>query len=168
MGDSARAKEKVSFESAPILILLGVGALVCCVLTSSVVVWLGVQELRLNRSTSSWPATRGVVTSATVHSTGSLSSNASVHYRYSVGPRTYESNRVTFGPGSGSAVELVRKYSTGTEVSVHYDSELPGRAVLEPGGSVLRMGASVYVSILSLLTALGGLCWIIPRVSWRG
>ena len=157
----------MSFQSAPIPILLGVGALICCVFTSSVVAWLGVQDLLISRSTSAWPATRGVVTSATVHSTGSFSSQASVRYRYSVGPRSYEASRVAFGPGSGSAVELMRKYSTGTEVSVHYDSDQPGRAVLEPGGSVLRMGVAFYVSIVSILATLGGLGWIIPRVSWR-
>ncbi len=147
--------------------MLGVGALVCCVLTSTVVAWRGVQDLLVSRSTSSWPSTRGVVISATVHSTGSFSSAASLRYRYSVGPTIYESSRVAFAPTSGSAVELVRKYSTGTEVSVHYDSERPRRAVLEPGGSVLRMGAAFYVSILSLLGTLGGLGLIIPRVSWR-
>ena len=166
MGDSARPREKVSFQSAPIPIVLGVGALVCCLLTSTVVAWLGVQDLLASRSTSSWPSTRGVVISATVHSTG-FSNAASLRYRYSVGPTTYESSRVAFAPRSGSAVELVRKYSTGTEVSVHYDSEWPGRAVLEPGGSVLQMGAAFYVSIVSLLATLGGLGWIIPRVSWR-
>ena len=167
VGDSARTRDKVSFQSAPIPIVLGIGVLVCCVLTSSVVAWLGVQDLLVSRSTSTWPSTRGVVISATVHSTGPFSSVASVRYRYSVGPTTHESSRLAFAPQSGSAVELVRKYSTGTEVSVYYDSERPGRAVIEPGGSVLRMGAAFYISILSLLAMLGGLGWIIPRVSWR-
>ncbi len=167
VGDSARTRDKVSFQSAPIPIVLGIGVLVCCVLTSSVVAWLGVQDLLVSRSTSTWPSTRGVVISATVHSTGPFSSAARVRYRYSVGPTTYESSRLAFAPQSGSAVELVRKYSTGTEVSVYYDSERPGRAVIEPGGSVLRMGAAFYISILSLLAMLGGLGWIIPRVSWR-
>ncbi len=167
VGDSARSREKVSFQSAPVPILLGVGGLVCCVLTSSVVAWFGVKDLVFSRGASSWPSTRGVVMSATVRSAGPFSSDASVLYRYSVGPTTYESTRVAFGPGSGSAVELVRKYSTGSEVSVHYDSEQPGLAVLERGGSVLRMGAAFYVSILSLFATLVGLGWIIPRVSWR-
>lgn len=159
---------KVSFRSAPIPILLGVGALVLCALTSLGFAALGAADLRVARKSEGWSETRGTVIAATVHETrvpfseGSMS----VVYRYSVGPKTYDSSRVAFGRGSRVSLELVSTYRIGSEVAVHYDSARPGVAVLEPGGSLLHMGAAFYVSIVSLLATVGGLCWIIPRISW--
>ncbi len=168
LGGPGTVSAKVSFQSAPIPILLGVGALALCALTSLGFAALDAADLRVARKSEGWPQTRGTVIAATVHETrvpfneGSIS----VVYRYSVGPKTYDSSRVAFGRGSRASLELVSTYRIGSEVAVHYDSARPSVAVLEPGGSLLRMGAAFYVSIVSLLATVGGLCWIIPRISW--
>jgi hypothetical protein len=167
-GGPGTVSAKVSFQSAPIPILLGVGVLALFAFTSLGFAAFGVADLRVARKSEGWSEARGTVIAATVHETRVPFSEGSVSvvYRYSVGPKTYDSSRVAFGRGSRASLELVSKYRIGSEVAVHYDSSRPEVAVLEPGGSLLRMGAAFYVSIVSLLVTVGGLCWIIPRISW--
>ncbi len=167
VGESARTNEKVSFRSAPGPILLGVGLLALFAFTSVGFAVQGVQDLRSARRSAEWPSTRGVVISASIKpSSVPLSvGTAAIRYRYSVGDRTYESTRVAFSRVAGT-LDLVRKYRTGSEVAVHYDAEQPAVAVLEPGGSLLSLSAAFYVAIASLLATLGGLGWIVPKISW--
>ncbi|MEE9281956.1 MAG: DUF3592 domain-containing protein [Myxococcota bacterium] len=167
MGESARTNEKVSFRSAPGPILLGVGLLALFALTSAGFAVQGVQDLRDARRSAGWPSTRGVVISASIKpSSVPLSiGTAAIRYRYSVGDRTYESTRVAFSRVDGT-LDLVRRYRTGSEVAVHYDAERPAVAVLESGGSLLSLSAEFYVAIASLLATLGGLGWIVPKISW--
>jgi hypothetical protein len=166
---SNATRSKVSFQSAPIPILLGIGVLSLCTLSSAGFAALGVRDLLTARESEGWPATRGIVVASGLRETSVPFSagSPSIRYRYQVGPKTYEAVRIAFGRASAPSLELVNKYRTGSEVGVHYHKQHPGRAVLEPGGSILGMGAAFYVSIVSLLATAAGVIWIIPRISWR-
>lgn len=158
-----RARPTVSFESAPVPIVCALGLLGLCVLTGAIVTALGFQDLRVARASAAWPSTRGIVMSA-APAASPASPGRGLRYRYNVDGRSYESGRVAFGP---EPAELVRSYRTGGEVIVHYDSGRPDIAVLQPGGSLLRMDPSFYVALVSLLGGAGGLGWLLPRIAWR-
>ena len=166
---SNATRSKVSFQSAPIPILLGIGVLSLCTLSSAGFAALGVRDLLTARESEGWPATRGIVVSSRLRETSVPFSDGSpnIRYRYQVGSKTYEAVRVAIGRASASSLELVNKYRTGSEVGVHYRAQHPGQAVLEPGGSMLGMRAAFYVSIVSLLATAAGVIWIIPRISWK-
>jgi hypothetical protein len=63
---------------------------------------------------------------------------AEISYRYTVNGTEFVASRPRFGSRislswSAPAVRMTRKYPVGSHVTVFYDSEDPGEAVLEPG-----------------------------------
>ncbi|NJN44561.1 MAG: DUF3592 domain-containing protein [Anaerolineae bacterium] len=124
--------------------------------------WWGWTILQNARSSSSWPATQGQITESTLdHSTdaeGGDSYSPEVTYTYQVNGIFYENGTIKFGENSYSsqrkAQEILNRYPVGQMVSVYYDPDKPGRAVLEPGvsgGSYIVFGIGVLFVLISLI-----------------
>ena len=84
-------------------------------------------------------------------------------YGYAVGGSSYEGSIIRFGDlssgASKPAEDTVAKYPPGASVSVRYDPENPGRAVLEttmPGNGQVITGIALIVVPL-LIVAVGAL-----------
>lgn len=116
-----------------------------------------------SQSAMKWPQTKGQVISSLLvinHLPKFMEYNADplrwygtdVQYAYSVGNRSYVSNRIgvhdsdTRSPRS--ALAIMNKYRHHHEVPVYYDPSDPGRSVLEPGNI-----GDIYIPLM-----LGGLC----------
>ena len=80
-----------------------------------------------------------------------------VQYKYSVGDRTYLSNRVSFQDGGvrspQSALKVMNKYRHQHKVVVYYNPANPQQAVLEPA----NIGDILIPLMVGVLLALGGL-----------
>ena len=117
--------------------------------------YVGWKDLQHARASSSWPEAPGTVTSSGVsqqetrdtktHRTR-ITYKPGVYYNYKVNGRAFSSDRISFGDYSSSnrsrAQKIVSKYPRGKSVTVHYNPEEPGMAVLET-----RLSWSVFVPL---------------------
>lgn len=86
-------------------------------------------------------ATPGVVTRSELKSSqddeGQVHHTAEIHFRFSLGNRTYESGNYQFGGGllggNKQARRLVKEHPVGKSITVYYPPEDPSRAVLRKG-----------------------------------
>lgn len=129
----------------------------------------GITLVKDARESSSWPTVQGTVMSSKVvserHTTGTGSKRrtstvhgADVRYKYIVGSHQYSSNRISFGDyKSGSkkrAQKIADRYSRGTTVTVHYDPNSPGDAVIETGtswSSFILLGSGFIFFIVGII-----------------
>lgn len=112
-----------------------------------------------------WPTTSGriVESHVTTSRSGGKSSRTSHHveatYEYTVGGQRYRSSRITYGvrEGARSSTEAEnlrsRYYPPGGSVTVHYDPDDPGEAVLSPGTSGGFTAVGLTMMAFSLLCA---------------
>ncbi len=112
----------------------------------SLIAWANlVYAIRLGRNQvaagKNWARTVGEVIESEVELAGSHSSDdvpdctPRVRYRYGVGGKSYEGDRIRFGGQSDTtrllAEQTIAKYPAGSKVEVLYDPEHPDNAVLE-------------------------------------
>jgi len=121
---------------------------------------LGHGFVNLSRAVDSeqWPLASGEVLEsvvATEWSDGKMYYPA-VRYRYSVGGKSYEAERVRFGgplkaSWRSSAEAVVARYQKGRQVRVRYSPSHPELAVLEPGASwyiwFILLGGALFIGI---------------------
>ncbi len=96
-------------------------------------------------ASKNWPTVEGVITHSELiksrDSDGKDMYSASVRYEYSVDNKKYSDSgiRVTDSKTNvkSSVKKTLKKYAKGTHVTVYYDPEFPGTAVLEPGTGLL-------------------------------
>lgn len=106
-------------------------------LVMGLIILLGAVKLHFQSSASSgWSSEFGVVIVSEIN-TG----NSHVVYSYTVHGVRYESDRRSFFSegaieGEDYAEEIVLQYPVGKEVTVYYNPDDPGDAVLEPGSVV--------------------------------
>ena len=121
------------------------------------------------RQSTSWPTAKGTILTSDVNksthrgttnvgnSGGSqtvTSYKAAISYEYSVNGELFFSDKVSFGETGESAARAYAKaknYPPGQKVSVFYDPDNPGVAVLEPGvakSAYLLMFMGVFFIIL--------------------
>jgi hypothetical protein len=120
------------------------------------------------RASETWPTTIGKVVSSEVlveenrDGEGSTWYNPVVAYSYSVAGRAFEGSRIRFANmrrGSRrKADEIAGRYRVGTPVTIRYNPEKPGEAVLEtqkPGPLylVLALGGLVFIAVGLLIGA---------------
>jgi hypothetical protein len=146
--------------AGPILILIGVGAFY----------FLG-GTLRQAYTSTSWPTVQGQIVRSEVaqhrDSDGDQMYNPVIDYSYTVNNQSYGGSQVTIMDGSTSVRSLVqdtvKRYPSGTAVTVYYDPDDPANAVLEPGlkGGVLLLGGLFLcfpaMGVLVIFGALGQL-----------
>jgi hypothetical protein len=87
-------------------------------------------------ATEAWPSVMGRVERASVVGVGSSDrALATVSYAYEIAGKTYSSNRISTNERTpilrAEAEAFVTAHPTGTPITVHYDPEEPGQAVLE-------------------------------------
>lgn len=143
--------------AGPILILIGV----------VVFYFLGGTFLQAYTSPS-WPTVQGQVIHSEValhrDSDGDRMYSPDIAYNYTVNSQQYDSSQVGMLDGStsirGTVQDTVKRYPSGTTVTVYYDPEDPANAVLEPGlkGGVLLLGGLlVCFPVMGVLMIFGTL-----------
>jgi hypothetical protein len=156
---------------------IGAGVLGLLIGTQSYGIW---RARRQTASGKSWPFVPGEVIESTVERHGISGDQyaATVRYRYRVGNKDYEGDRIRAGGHraltQAGAQARASKYSIGRRLRVYYDPQHPARAVLEPGKNanmapmmvfllVFLAIEAVLVSILAnggeLPTTPGGMPW---------
>ena len=118
-----------------------------------------------------WPTVAGTVTASRYQETPETTTDgdtrvryfANVAYRYAVGDRTFTSERIAFhGIDTHARLidvqAIVDRYPVGATVTVHYNPDAPGEAVLE----VRRPGLAtpLLVTVFGLLMLVGGV-WMV-------
>lgn len=95
-----------------------------------------------------WQRTKGVVVVSDLQrskDSEGVTYRAEIAYRYTVKGEEHVASRARFGDRislgwARPALRLLQKYPVGREVTVHYDPEKPGAAVLEPEMSGFVLG----------------------------
>ncbi len=113
-----------------------------------------------------WPTAEGTILSSELNKTrdhdGNEMYSANILYEYSVDGKQYSDGNIGVMDGStsmkNSVKKTLRKYEKGKKVTVHYDPEFPGTAVLETGvgflfGILLKLPlAFCVVSVLMVFS----------------
>ncbi len=123
-------------------------------------------------ATTSWPSAQGTIISSTITNFTACYSTKngencypayrpSITYSYAVDTVSYTENTISLGHVmSGNdysyAASEVAKYPASSDVSVHYNPNLPSESVLEPGGNGL---STAFVALIPIL--LGGIVTIV-------
>lgn len=129
-------------------------------------IW-GVSIIRNGAASENWPSTTGEVVEAYVRDStdeDGTTYHAEVTYRYTVNDQWYAGDTVNFGQyGSGNrshAQGIVDRYPSGQRITVYYNPDSPGTAVLEPGltwSSYLVLGIGLcFAGVPFLILIFGG------------
>ncbi len=130
--------------------------------------------LREARASATWPTVNGTIVESELafeliesgHCTH-LQYKAHVVYEYSIGGRSYRSDRVAFNDDGGSGPQpvqrTVNRYPRGASVTVYCDQHKPQTAVLERGAAAVRKAR-----IVSLAMGLSGLGLVLLGVFLAG
>lgn len=111
---------------------------------------------------TAWPTVDGTVSASSMRyhrssGKGGPYYEPELSYRYVVNGREYVAHQIAFRPLNSSrrskVSELMAPYQVGAVVTVHYDAQNPGTAVLQPG-SDLDSWTEVIVGSLFLLAGL--------------
>ncbi len=144
--DLHHLKRLIILFTVPVLFTLGGGY----------ILWHGIQNHRAGTAAKSWPAVTGeVVTSTVIQDPDSddVSFLATVSYNYTVDSVVYSNDTIYAGYGGSyskqTAQDLADLYPVGEPVSVLYNPEDPGTAVLQPG-----TGFSTFLTIAMSLPFL--------------
>jgi hypothetical protein len=121
------------------------------------------QGLRADAS-KKWPTSRGTIVSSALEQSPDHKRRyrAAVQYRYRVGGKDYEANRVFWGGSEGRQkhmASVVSSYPAGSTVPVHYDPQNPDEAVLDPTQNVGSRPLVLYamgMMTLGLFSFTGG------------
>jgi len=148
-GEDAVLKSKKSSPVIMVVVLLAFGLIIGGV---------GLHRYNLGKKSASWPAVKGKMTFArAVPTTGNTSKEyrLSVKYKYTVDGKSYTGERVTasdnYQKTRSLAMNVLKKYPVGGEVSVYYSPD-------NPASSVLKTGANKNVS---MLLWGGGICFLL-------
>jgi len=111
-----------------------------------------------------WPTSSATVTASALERSPEhrWRYRAAVHYRYRVGGKEYQAERIFWGGNEGRQkhmVSVVASYPAGCQVPVHYNPQNPAEAVLDPaqhtGSRPLVLYAMAMVA-LGLFALTGG------------
>jgi hypothetical protein len=133
-------------------------------------IFYGLRSRQKAESSQSWPGTAGQITRSEVKQSANTDDDGntsyayfpSVEYTYQVAGQTYTSKRLVFGAlkGSGSSATVAKEleqYPIGGQVTVYYNPEKPGEAVLER-----KAGALSGMMIIGIICLVLSLCIACP------
>jgi len=137
------------------VVLIGFG-----VIAIAIGVALYVSQFRQGlRATASkrWPVSPGTVVASALEKSpdGRWRYRAAVQYRYRASGKDYQSDRIFWGGNEGRhkhMASVIAAYPQGSKVSVHYDPQNPGEAVLDP---TQHIGSRPLVLYAMAMIALG-------------
>ena len=131
---------------------------------------IAVNRRRKAQASLAWPAVPGVVVSAEVHETvhssdegaDTYSYDPKIVYTYQVGGTEYKSHKYSFGASNSNrnpVAQIVARYTPGMAVSVHYNPEKPGEAVLqsEAGGTNIFLIIGIILTMIGVMIACAGI-----------
>jgi hypothetical protein len=168
--------------SFPVLVGARIGAalmLLLLIVAQGYSIWRAYKQTASSRS---WPTTEGtIVESHPDASTGGEQRpdhSSIVRYRYRVGDREYEGDRIQLQTWLLSPRRPIAGYPVGRRVDIRYDPQDPGNAVLRAGTglpvqigvlfSLLTVEAALAAVVLTdgeILAMLAGLPWLALLVS---
>jgi hypothetical protein len=130
-------------------------------------VYVGSQRLDKVRATEEWPMTSGKVLSASVESRGTgnqATYHALILYEFRLHGTIFHGTRIRIGEqdfrNRAEAQRVVDRYPPGRDVLVHYNPNVPGESILEPGsaawlwGVVSIGGGFVFLGLILAATLL--------------
>jgi hypothetical protein len=139
-----------------ILLFAGVGAFL---------IYKSFRDRKKADTSQTWPSTPGQITEARVVRSRRTDSEGDVDYSYApaiqytyqVGGQEYTGDNITFGfrqtfGSQAKAEAALARFPTGGQVTVYYDPNNPGEAVLErkAGGSTLSLVLGIVFLVISL------------------
>lgn len=157
------------------LILLAGGVLFLLIFAGlgMVILILSIRGRRKAKASLAWPGTTGEIVEARVERQTDEDSDGNteirftprVEYRYTVKGKELSSRTMAFGlttsySSASKAEEKIRPYSIGKTVTVYYNPEKPGEAVLERETGSATLGL-VIGGIFLLVGFCGGGLWLV-------
>ena len=131
-------------------------------LLGSLLLWAGMNSLRVAAESRSWPSVRGqIVAVGYLESTSQVSRRTFVHYvphweyAYEVNRQRFTANRIRQAEGIQTHdAPANQRFRVGEEVEVFYDPDDPGSALLSPGNASTE-GVTLFFSLGALLVVAG-------------
>ena len=137
-------------------------------LLGSLLLWAGMNSLRVAAESRSWPSVRGqIVEVGYRESTSRASRRTFVHYvphweyAYEVNRQRFTANRIRQAEGiqahdtpETALAAANERFRVGEEVEVFYDPDDPGSALLSPG-SASTEGVALFFGLGALLVVAG-------------
>lgn len=122
-------------------------------------VYLIIHSQRSKRKASlsqSWPVVKGIISETSISTQehdDTLRYVPNVRYPYEVDGKLYEGKRITFGSGvefasQGKAAEYLAEYPVEAEVSVFYNPDKPGEAVLRQVAQKTTVGLMIGIVLV--------------------
>ena len=136
------------------------------ILMGGFVIFMMSREAWICQRCRNWPTTPGQVESKDIKVENNYSEEGQpyqvftprISYRYTVDGVEYTSSRRCFGDYGSTekrAERVVRAYTVGQTVSVHYDPQHPEASVLEPGANWAILAALVMGVVFFIIGILG-------------
>jgi hypothetical protein len=114
------------------------------------------QGLRADAS-KKWPTSSATITTSALERSAESKRRyrATVEYRYRVGAKEYQANRIFWGGNEGRhkhMASVIASYPAGARVPIHYDPRNPAQSVIDP---VQNTGSRPLVLYAMGMMALG-------------
>lgn len=135
---------------------------------------VAINRRRKTQASQTWPVVQGVVVSAGVHESVNSSEDGpdtysyrpKIIYSYQVGESAYQSDQYSFGASNAnrrSVEQTVARYTPGMAVSVHYNPEKPGEAVLqsEAGGTNIFLIVGIILAVIGVMIACASIAVVV-------
>jgi hypothetical protein len=111
-------------------------------LIGAVALYVGNQRLAQVRATEQWPTTDGKVISTSVESRGTgnqVTYHALILYEFRLHGAVFHGTRLGIGDqdfrSRAEAQQVTDRYPPGRDVLVHYNPNVPGESILQPGST---------------------------------
>jgi hypothetical protein len=146
-------------------------------LAGAILLFFAIRTRRKSNASMAWPSTTGQISTASVRQNSSTDEDGHVNFTYSpvveydfsVNGQAFKGRRINYGitasPTKEAAQKEVDRFSVGRQVTVFYNPEKPGEAVLEKKVVTSKVGlilGSVFMA-LTLCT-----CCISMVMVYRG
>lgn len=138
-------------------------------LVGGILLFIAIRNRQKSSASMSWPSVPGTITASAVRENSSTDEDGhesttyspAVEYEYLVNNQAYKGKRINYGVGSSSnraaAQKEVDRFLPGMAVTVYYNPEKPGEAVLDR--KIVSSKAGLIIGIvflvLTVCTCLG-------------
>jgi len=133
-------------------------------LVGAITLFFVIRNRQKSSASMSWPSTPGTITASSVRENSSTDEDGHVSYTYSpvveydftVNNQNYKGKRINYGVSASSSYEKARqetdRFNPGMQVTVYYNPEKPGEAVLEK--KVVKSKGGLILGIVFMVLAL--------------
>jgi len=131
-------------------------------LAGAILLFFAIRNRQKSSASMSWPSTPGTITASSVRQNSSTDEDGHVNFTYSplveydfmVNNQSYKGKRINYGVSATSSKEAAQKevdrFTLGMPVTVYYNPEKPGEAVLDKKIVTSKVGLIIGIVCMAL------------------